>query len=88
MSVSLWNYNEQCKGRPCVGDCDKCMRPHPWLPEFTSYGDTPKCDNCKRFGERNENRVNGICGRTGWICGSWEEADEVQMMIGGEHERL
>ena len=80
MSVSLWNYNEQCEGRPCVGDCDKCMRPHPWLPEFTSYGDKPTCRNCERFKDG--------CGWLGFICGDWEEADEVQMMIGGENERL
>jgi len=34
------------------------MRIFPWLPELTSFGDKPACDNCKRFGEdcgRKEN---------------------------------
>lgn len=24
MSVSKWQYTEQCEGRPCPGDCDCC----------------------------------------------------------------
>lgn len=53
------------------------MRIFPWLPELTSFGEKPTCDNCKRFGED--------CGRSGYICGSWEEAEQIQMMlIGGE----
>lgn len=84
MSVSLWNWSERCEGKPCPGDCDKCMRPHPWLPESTSYGDTPKCDNCNNFGKKNITQPGGTCGRNGWICGSWEESDEIQMTIGGE----
>ena len=50
------------------------LRPHPWLPEQTTYGDRPSCDNCKKFGES--------CGRVGWICGDWEEAEQIQMKIG------
>jgi len=47
------------------------MRMYPWLPERASFGDKPACDNCKRFGDD---------------CGSWEEAEQIQMMlIGGEN---
>ena len=49
------------------------MRPYPWLPELTSYGDRPTCDNCQRFGED--------CGRSGWVCGNWEEAEQIQMEV-------
>ena len=56
------------------------MRIFPWLPELTSFGEKPTCDNCKRFGED--------CGRSGYICGNWEEAEQIQMMlIGGENDR-
>lgn len=24
MSVSLWNWSEECEGKPCCGDCDEC----------------------------------------------------------------
>lgn len=24
MSVSLWRWSENCKGKPCCGDCDEC----------------------------------------------------------------
>lgn len=24
MSVSKWKWTEQCEGRPCPGDCDRC----------------------------------------------------------------
>ena len=55
------------------------MRIFPWLPELTSFGDKPACDNCKRFGED--------CGRSGYICGNWE-AEQIQMMLkGGENDR-
>lgn len=57
------------------------MRPHFWLPERTTYGDTPCCDNCERFGKKNDTHPNGICGRSGWICGSWVEADEQQITL-------
>lgn len=89
MSCSLWRYTEQCEGRPCPGDCDYCdfdpdevtitpptvdygTRPHPWLPESV-HGEKPTCRNCERFKDG--------CGRLGFICGDWEEAEEVQMMI-------
>lgn len=57
------------------------MRPHFWLPEKTSYGDSLRCDNCKYYQTKNENHKNGICGKSGWICGSWQEAENVQISL-------
>ena len=54
------------------------LRIHFWLPEETTYGEKPKCDNCKHFGEHSETHIGGKCGRSGWICGIWEEAEETQ----------
>lgn len=47
------------------------MKPHPWLPDRTNYGDAPTCDNCRY--DECENR------RSGFICGGWVEAEEVQV---------
>ena len=57
------------------------MRPHFWLPEKTSYGERPLCDNCEHYGQKNDNKPNGVCGRSGWICGSWKEAKEQQLRL-------
>lgn len=54
------------------------MRIHPWLPERTSFGEKPACDNCKRFGED--------CGRSRYICGNWEEAEQIQMTLKTENK--
>lgn len=55
------------------------LKPHYWLPDTTSYGDTPKCDNCRYYGEKNDSKPSGKCGRSGWICGNWEEAEQIQI---------
>ena len=47
------------------------MKPHPWLPDRTNYGDAPTCDNCRY--DECENR------RSGFICGGWVEAEAVQL---------
>lgn len=26
MSVSLYRYTEECEGKPCCEDCDKCRK--------------------------------------------------------------
>jgi len=59
------------------------MRIHPWLPERTTYGERIMCDNCKHFGEPSDISKSGRCGQTHYICGKWEEAEEVQMQLGG-----
>ena len=29
MSTSKWNYNpEECDYKPCIGDCDLCIKKH------------------------------------------------------------
>lgn len=50
-----------------------------WLPQKTSQGDDPACQNCKRYGEKNEHSIDGTCGRYGYLCGSWEEAKQEQL---------
>lgn len=64
-------------------DNGKPMRIHPWLPERTSWGEPIRCDNCKHFGEPSDHSKSGRCGQTHHICGNWEEAEEVQMQLGG-----
>jgi len=51
------------------------MKIYGWLPELTSFGEEPTCDNCERFGED--------CGRSGWLCGDWKEAEQIQMNLKG-----
>lgn len=41
------------------------MNPYPWLE-----GKDAICDTCRDF---------KICGRSGWLCGNWTEADELQI---------
>ena len=41
-----------------------------WLPWTTSYGENISCNNCKRYAE---------CGKDGCLCGSWEEAKDIQI---------
>ncbi len=54
------------------------MKPHPWLPDKTSLGENPVCDNCRY-------RAECELKHDGWICGNWEEADEYQIqMFGGK----
>lgn len=56
MSVSLWNYNEQCEGRLCVGDCDLCEEKEEKMRD---------CENCvyaRPFGGENDNRCSA------WSC--------------------
>ena len=26
MNTRLWAYTEECEGKPCCGDCDKCRK--------------------------------------------------------------
>lgn len=54
------------------------MKIYGWLPELTSFGEEPTCDNCERFGE--------ACGRSSWICGDWKEAEQIQMSLKGEQD--
>ena len=64
-------------------ELERALRIHWWLPEQTSFGDKPKCDNCKFFGTKNDNCLFGICGQSGWICGNWIESEEVQIKLEG-----
>jgi hypothetical protein len=57
------------------------LRPYFWLPERTSWGERIKCDNCAHFGEKNETKIDGICGKPGHLCGNWAEAEEIQMNL-------
>lgn len=57
------------------------LKPHPWLPDKTSYGEPVACQNCKHYGEDKDTSPTGKCGRYNFICGNWEEAGEVQMEI-------
>ena len=43
-----------------------------WLPKRTSWGSKPKCDNCANDCENKRN---------GWICGDWEEAEQIQLTL-------
>lgn len=67
MSASLWNYNEQCEGRPCVGDCDLCEEKEEKMRD---------CENCvyaKPFGGANDNR----CGA--WECEYINRAEAIEI---------
>lgn len=56
------------------------LKPHFWL--YDLYPNAKLiCDTCKRFGEPNENKKGGICGRPGWICGNYEPAEEYQITM-------
>ena len=50
------------------------MRPHYWLPELTSYGVKPQCNNCAYKGDCDVSK-------DGWICGSYEEAEQYQISM-------
>ena len=52
-----------------------------WLPQKTSLGEDLACQNCAHYGEKNELRHTGKCGRYGWLCGIWEETKEQQLEI-------
>ena len=45
------------------------LKPMPWLPDLTTWGATPKCDNCIGCDEA----------RNGWVCGSWREKKECEV---------
>ena len=63
-------YTEVCVGDGrtlmCTPHGDfRPLKPMPWLPERTSFGAMPKCDNCKGCDNY----------KSGWVCGSWEEVE-------------
>ena len=50
--------------------------PYWWLPYQTSWGEDIRCQNCARFEECDPAHE-----KYDWLCGSWKEADEVQIQL-------
>lgn len=44
MSVSRWNYTEECEGQPCCGDCDSCSIEYDDEEEFEELRKEQRCD--------------------------------------------
>lgn len=57
------------------------LRIHPWLPETTSWGEKLGCRNCKKFGQPDESKPDSKCGRIGYVCGNWVEAEQAQITM-------
>lgn len=55
---------------------------YPWLPEKTSYGEGLCCRNCEHHVHPNcEDDRLGCARWENGMCGSWEEAKEIQEEI-------
>ena len=46
MSVFRWRYTEECEGRYCCGDCDKCDQCGCEADLFGIRGEWNYCPNC------------------------------------------
>ena len=46
------------------------LKPYYWLPEITTTGEKPRCQNCEHFSE---------CGHRDYLCGDWSEELNRQM---------
>jgi hypothetical protein len=60
------------------------LRPHFWLPEKTSHGETLRCANCRHY---DPDKYPDRCGRANWICGIWQEAEEQQIDLFSKVEK-